>query len=149
AAGGQTIVDLTNHGLGRDPRALQAIARQAGVNLVMGCGYYVEAGHPPGLRERDVEDLADEMVRDVLEGVGDSGVRAGIIGEIGTGNPMRPSEEKVLRAAARAQRATGVALNIHVSTQAGPAALDLALGEGVAPERVVVSHVDTFSNWDY
>src|SRR5262249_50145477 len=52
-------------------------------------------------------------------------------------------------AAARAQRATGVALNIHVSTQAGPAALDLALGEGVAPERVVVSHVDTFSNWDY
>jgi phosphotriesterase-related protein len=81
--------------------------------------------------------------------VADTGIRAGIIGEVGTGNPMQPAEARVVRAAARAQRETGVALNIHISLHSGLAALDLALAEGVDPSRVVVSHADTFSNPPY
>jgi phosphotriesterase-related protein len=149
AAGGRTVVDFTNFGLGRNPAGLQAISRATGLNVVMGCGYYVQSSHPPELAERSVESLTEELIREIEEGIDGTGVRPGIIGEIGTGNPMTPNEAKVLRSAARAQKATGLPLNIHVSLQSGTAALDLALAEGVDPERVTVSHCDTFSNPDY
>src|SRR5262249_49299666 len=87
-AGGQTVVDQTPIGLGRDPLALQAIARASGLNVVMGCGYYVHERHPASLDERTVEDIADELVTELTVGVGATGVRAGIIGEIGTGHPF-------------------------------------------------------------
>ncbi|HEY3109618.1 MAG TPA: phosphotriesterase-related protein, partial [Chloroflexota bacterium] len=83
-AGGQTVVDQTPIGLGRDPVALRAIARGTGLNVVMGCGYYVHERHPANLPQRTVEDIADELIREVTVGVGTTGVRAGIIGEIGT-----------------------------------------------------------------
>lgn len=149
ATGGRTIVDFTNYGLGRDPRGLRAIAQATGLQVVMGSGYYVQASHPPDLASRSIEAIADELVEEIERGVGDTGIKPGIIGEIGTGAPMTEAEARVLRAAARAQRQTGLPLNIHVSLQTGLAALDLALAEGVDPERVTVSHCDTFSNPSY
>jgi phosphotriesterase-related protein len=149
ASGGSTIVDLTPPDIGRDPLRLRDISRMTGVHVVMGCGHYVAAAHPSDLLERSEAQIADAIVRDLTEGVADTGIRAGIIGEIGTGNPMQPAEARVVRAAARAQRETGVALNIHISLHSGLAALDLALAEGVDPSRVVVSHADTFSNPPY
>lgn len=62
--------------------------------------------------ERSEESLAEEMTGEVLEGVEGTGVRCGIIGEIGCEIPT-DNELKVLRAAARAQRATGAAVTIH------------------------------------
>src|SRR5438128_4807663 len=131
-AGGQTVIDQTPIGLGRDPAALRAIARGTGLNVVMGCGYYVDERHPPELKERSVEDIVAELVRDVTVGVGASGVRAGIIGEIGTGDPVTPTEEKVLRAAARAQAITGVALSIHHAMwgRTAPRLIDICKEEG-------------------
>ena len=74
----------------------------------MGCGWYRTAYYPPEARidRRSVDDLADELVREASEGVGESGDPAGIIGEIGTDKPwVSPAEERVHRAAARASRA--------------------------------------------
>jgi phosphotriesterase-related protein len=149
AVGGGTVVDLTPPDIGRNPLQLREISRATGVHVVMGCGHYVAAAHPPRLATQSVAQIAETMLRELTEGVGDTGIRAGIIGEIGTGNPMLPAEARVVRAAAIAQRATGAALNIHVSLQSGLAALDLAMGEGVDPARIVVSHADTFSNPAY
>jgi phosphotriesterase-related protein len=112
-AGGRTVVDPTPAGLGRDPAALARIARATGLNVVMGAGYYVAASHPPDMDRRTVDQLAREMIADVTEGVGDSGVRAGLLGEIGCTWPWTDSEKKVLRAAIAAQRATGAPLMIH------------------------------------
>ena len=81
SAGGGTIVDVTPMGLGRNPAALQQIAIRSGVNVVMGTGYYVKPYHPPELASMDEQSICDLLVRDVNEGV--SGVRPGIIGEIG------------------------------------------------------------------
>ena len=36
--GGRAVVELTNHGLKRDPAGLQAIARRAQVHVIMGSG---------------------------------------------------------------------------------------------------------------
>jgi phosphotriesterase-related protein len=146
AAGGGTVVDLSVPGFGRDPVALQAISILSGVHVVMGCGEYVEHSHSPYVRGATEAQVVDVLLRDLTEGVGTTGIRAGIIGEIGVGNPVTGDERKVLRASARAQLETGVALNIHRTVYPDPmaalVALDEVLALGVAPDRVVVSHCD-------
>jgi phosphotriesterase-related protein len=112
-AGGRTVVDPTPKTLARDPLALARIARATGLNVVMGSGYYVAASHPPDMDRRSVDALTREIIADVTTGVGDTGVRAGLIGEIGTTAPWTENEQKVLRAAIAAQRATGAPLMIH------------------------------------
>ena len=112
-AGGNTIVELSNIGLARDPLGLARIARATGLNVIMGAGYYTGASHPPELATKTEEEIAQGIVRDIMVGVGDTGIRAGIIGEVGCSTPLQEGERKVLRASAIAQRRTGVAINIH------------------------------------
>jgi phosphotriesterase-related protein len=112
-AGGSTVVDPTPKTLARDPLALARIARATGLNVVMGAGYYVHASHPPDMDRRSVDELTRELIADVTTGVGDTGVRAGLLGEIGTTSPWTANEQKVLRAAIAAQRETGAPLMIH------------------------------------
>lgn len=113
AAGGQSIVDPTNIGLGRDPYALQRVARVTGAHILMGAGYYIGTTHPDDMSERTVEAIASEIIADIEGGVGETGVRAGLIGEIGCTYPWLANEKKSLRAAVEAQKATGAALMVH------------------------------------
>jgi phosphotriesterase-related protein len=146
AAGGRTVVDLTLDGIGRDPTALAAISRLAGVHVVMGCGEYVARSHSGYVDVCSPEQIRDVLVGEIETGVGVTGIRPGIIGEIGSGNPLTDGERKVLRGAAMAQQQTGLALNIHRTVFPDPSAaleaLDLVIAEGVDPERVVMSHCD-------
>ena len=112
-AGGRTVVDPTPKTLARDPLALARIARITGLNVVMGAGYYVAASHPPDMDRRTVDELTREMIADVTTGVDDTGVRSGVIGEIGCTWPWTDNEKKVLRAAVAAQRDTGAPLMVH------------------------------------
>jgi len=145
-AGGGTVVDLTPAGLGRDPTALAAISRLARVHVVMGCGEYVARSHAGYVDVCSSEQIRDVLLAEIEHGVGHTGVRPGIIGEIGSGNPLTDGERKVLRAAAMAQQETGLALNIHRTVFpelfAALEALDLVTAQGVDPERVVMSHCD-------
>lgn len=144
--GGRTVVDLSPAGFGRDPVASRAISQLTGLNIVMGTGEYREIAHSSYVAVSNVDQIAEVMVSELTDGVGKTGIRAGIIGEIGSSNPVTDAEKKVLRAAAKAQQATGVALNIHRSVFPDPdaclVALDLVLDEGVDPSRVVMSHCD-------
>jgi phosphotriesterase-related protein len=144
AAGGRAVVETTPSGMGRSPQALREIAERADVRVVMGCGYYIEP-HPESLAARSADDVAAELVREIRHGVDDTGIRPGIIGEIGTGPGFSTAEEKVLRAAAWAQRETGLALTIHLHPwhKNGARVLDLLDAEGVAPERVILNHLTT------
>ncbi|GAA3185038.1 phosphotriesterase family protein [Nonomuraea roseoviolacea] len=144
AAGGGTVVDSSPVGLGRDPLGLARVSRASGVHIVMGSGYYCRDYHPPGLARTPMEAVRDEIVRDVEEGVGDTGVRAGLIGEIGLSWPVHPVEEKVLRAACLAQAATGAPLQIHPGRHpdAPLQAMRVVAEAGGVPERVVMSHLD-------
>jgi len=143
-AGGQTVVDPTNRSLGRDPLALARIARSTDLNVVMGAGYYVAAAHPPDMDARTVDDLAREIVADVAVGVGDTGVRAGLIGEIGCTWPWTANEKKVVRAAVAAQRETGAPLMIHPGRHPG-APMEIAefvRKEGGDLRRTIMCHID-------
>ena len=162
-AGGNSVVDVTVWGMGRDPLALQRVSRALGINIVMGTGFYVENAHPDWVRGMSSDELADLMVREITVGVGDTGVRCGVIGEIGLtgiprggGNdkvgPMTPEEEKVLRGAARASLRTGLAVTVHtdrVPPLSGLEAIDVLEEEGVAPSRIVIGHLDQVEHVDY
>ena len=153
AAGGAALVDLTVDGVGRDPAWLAGLARTTGLHLVMGSGWYRGAYYPAETRidRRTVDDLADEIVRDAIVGVGDTGIRAGIIGEIGTDKPwVSAQEERVHRAAARAARRTGLAITTHaVQSSVGLDQLDVFEAEGADLTRVVIGHADSNPSLDY
>jgi phosphotriesterase-related protein len=142
--GGGTIVDVTSIGLGRDPEGLAHVARQSGVQIVMGAGYYVREFHPTYVADRDEAAHTAQIVADIVDGVDGTGIRAGLIGEVGLTGMGHPHELKVLRAAARAQRETGVALMIHPGRDedAPFAALEVVEQAGGALDRVVMCHLD-------
>ena len=143
-AGGGCIVETTGVCQGRDPIALARIAHATGLNVVMGAGYYVDSFHPPDMNERGEDEIVEEIVRDVTVGVGDSGVRSGIIGEIGCSWPLTQNEKKVLRAAARAQRRTGAAMTIHPGRNPmAPLEILNVIGEaGGDIKRTIIGHLD-------
>ena len=144
AAGGGAIVDATTAGIGRDPHALARISRESGVHVIMGAGYYVEAVHPADMGVRSVDDLAREIIGDVVDGVEGSGIRAGIIGEVGCTWPLAPTERKSLLAAAVAQRETGAAILVHPGRDpdAPLEILELLAAGGADLSRVIMGHLD-------
>ena len=146
-AGGSAIVDLTLPGVGRDPEWLVRVSRATGLHVVMGSGWYRDAYYPVEalIDRRSVDDLADEIVREATVGVGESGVRAGIIGEIGTDKPwLSAREERVHRAAARAARRTGLSITTHaVQSTVGLDQLSVFEEEGADLSRVVIGHADS------
>jgi phosphotriesterase-related protein len=143
-AGGTTVVEVSSIGLGRDPLGLRRIAERTGVRIVMGCGYYVRPCHPPGIAAAGETSLARRIVADLVDGVDETGVRAGIIGEIGMSWPPHPDEVTVLRAAAIAQAQTGAALLVHPGRHPDAPAhhLQVIAGAGGDLTRTVMSHVD-------
>jgi phosphotriesterase-related protein len=143
-AGGSGIVEVTPEGVGRDPARLVEASERSGVLVIMGSGYYVDVTHPASLAQRSESDITGELVRDCTVGVGTSGIRAGVIGEIGCSWPLTPREAAVLRAAGAAQREVGCALYVHPGrNEAAPRELlDILDSTGAALDRVVLCHVE-------
>jgi phosphotriesterase-related protein len=142
--GGQSIVDVTPRNLGRDPLGLQRLARLTGLNVVMGAGYYRGSTQPAELEHTSEEEIAEDLVREVMVGVDETGVRAGVVGEIGCSWPVGTGETKVLRAAAEAARRTGACLIIHPGLDpcAPLAHLREVEKRGLDPSRVIMAHMD-------
>ena len=151
-AGGDCLVEVTCCGdvaadgvtnMGRNAPGLRRIAEQTGLKIVAGTGFYLEGTHPDYVRTDSVDELAARMIRDIADGIAGSGVRAGIIGEIGT-STVTEREQKVLRACARAHHATGAAISLHthVGCPTGEQSVRLLQEEGVPAGRIIVGHMD-------
>jgi len=143
-AGGNTIIEVTPDHIGRDPLGLKAISEATYVHIVMGCGYYWEPFYPPTITRTDTNALAGQFIDEIENGVGTTGIRPGVIGEVGSHRShISPAEERVMRAAARAQLATGLTITTHSPFERiGLAHVDLLREEGVTPESIVVGHMD-------
>ncbi|HVQ22916.1 MAG TPA: phosphotriesterase [Candidatus Saccharimonadia bacterium] len=153
AVGGGCLVDVSLDAIGREPARLARLASASGTHIVMGCGWYRQAYYPAEARigQRTVDDLADELVGEFRDGVRGTGVRPGVVGEIGTDKPwLTGEEERVHRAAARAARRTGMSVTTHaVMSAVGLAQLRIFEEEGLDPARVVVGHADSYPDAAY
>lgn len=144
AVGGDTVVDLSCGGLHPHPRGLAQIAAASGVNIVMGCGHYVEEYQNPANRDRTVDDFTREMLDQLFVGAWGTEVRAGIIGEIGCQAPWTALEKRVMAAAVQAQEESGAALSVHPGRDPDqPQQIVDFLSAATADlTRVVISHID-------
>ena len=144
AAGGRSVVELSCGGLAPQPDALVKIARATGAQVVMGCGHYVDEYQDPRNRERGVDDFARDMITAAREGAWGTGVRAGIIGEIGCQAPWTALEQRVMRGAIVAQQETGLAINVHPGRHPDQPqeVADFIRTHGGTIERTVISHID-------
>ncbi len=146
--GGGTIVEVTSIGIRRDPLAMSRVSQATGLNVVMGAGWYQKLYHPSDMDRRTVEDMTEEIVRDITVGVGNTGIRSGIIGEVGIeGNPITENEVKSIRASGRASRKTGAPISFHRGG-VGRERLEVVgiLGEeGTDLSRVIFGHSDLIS----
>lgn len=151
--GGDCVVELTLPDIGRRPERLRALSQRTGISIVMGCGWYRRLYYLPeeGLDRRPVRALAEQLLQEITEGVGPDHIRPGIIGEIGCEKSwVSPVEERVHRAAARAQRETGLSLVTH--SRLSEVALEQLVifeDEGADLSRVVVGHCDSHPYLDY
>jgi phosphotriesterase-related protein len=145
--GGSTIAEVSSIGLARDPLGLKRISLATGLNIIMGSGYYIGASHPSELGKMTEDEIAEGIIRDITIGVGDTGVKAGIIGEIGCSRPLQEGEKKVLRASAIAQRKTGAPLMIHPAFDDDITfgIVDILKNAGADLSHTVICHVNVYA----
>jgi len=144
-AGGNTITEVTCDDLsGRDPLGLARISRMTGLNIIMGTGYYLASAHPQ-LATKPEHEITEEFVNDIMVGVGNTGIRAGIIGEV-VCSTMDNNERKVLRCCAAAQRKTGISMYIHPSPSDDSVLENIRVlaDAGADLSHVIIGHVDHF-----
>jgi phosphotriesterase-related protein len=153
AVGGTCVVDTTPACIGRRPERLRGLSERTGLDIVMACGWYLEAYVPPEdrLERRSVRSLADELISEIRDGVEGTGIRPGVIGEFGASRSyISPIEERIHRASARAQRATGIPMTTHaLHSPVGLDQLELFEEEGADLTHVAVGHCDSYPHLAY
>jgi phosphotriesterase-related protein len=137
------------------------LSAATGLNVIAATGWYVASTFPKFIEEKSIEALCDIMVKELLEGIDDTGVKAGVIGECGCSQvPYHVLEKKVIQAAAKAQKKTGAALTVHPvlidadkkigSVKAAETYVDLVEKEGADVRKFYLSHADrTCIDLDY
>ncbi len=151
ALGVKSFVDPCPMELGRDPEFMAEVSSRSGVNIICSTGLYKEdLGLPSYFRQRSTEEIAELYTKELTEGIGGTGIKAGII-KCATGvGAITPSEEKALRAAGRASRATSVPIITHTDNGSlGDKQLDLFLAEGAEPARIAIGHSDGTADLKY
>ncbi|MGR4849139.1 phosphotriesterase family protein [Streptomyces sp. LARHCF252] len=142
--GGRAVVQWTPYGLGRRAADLPPLSRETGVHVVAATGLHQAVHYDDdtlaGLRGR----LADVFVSELTEGIGASGVRAGLVKVAGGFHALDAHARWTMAAAAEAHHATGAAIAVHLELGTGALdVLDLLCGElGVPPHRVVLGHLN-------
>ena len=150
ALGVSNIIEMTNRYMGRNPQFMIDLMRDTGINVMACTGYYQDAFFPEHVAARSVEQLAQEMVDEIVIGIDGTELKAGIIAEIGSSEGViTPLEEKVFIAAARAHIETGRPISTHTSfSTMGVEQLVLLQAHGVDLSRVTVGHCDLKDNLD-
>ena len=151
-AGGRTVVDATPAYVGRDPIALKRVSNALGINIIASTGFYRKRYHPHKVQRMSVEEISDWMTKEIEVGISDTGIRAGMIGELGTSEVIHPDEEKVLIATARVNKKLGVPVMVHLEPWKSLAmdVLKILSKNGANLEKVYLCHLDdSFYNYEY
>ena len=150
-AGIRTIVDPTAPGLGRYIPRVREVAQAAGLQVIVASGVYAFLELPGFLAYRPTSAIASLFVREITEGIDDTGVKAaflkcaverhGVIGDV----------PRILEAVAIAATETGVPVMVHTNAaqQTGLMALEKLTSHGVDPRQIVIAHAGDSNDLDY
>jgi phosphotriesterase-related protein len=145
----RTIVDLTTIDLGRDIRMLEQVSRESGVHIICATGTWRDI--PRMFWGATPDMIAPLYVREIEEGIEGTGIKAAIIKVANDMGGVTPEGEIILRAAARAQKATGVPISTHTfpRERVGEQQVRVFEDEGVDLNRVYVGHSNDTLDIDY
>jgi len=148
------VADVTTRDFGRDRDYvlfLKELSEKTGVNIVAGCGSYIDASVSEEFKAKSVDEMRQLILRDLTEGMEGTDIKAGVIGEIGSSKTMTEAEFKFIQAAAEAQKETGFGMQIHAClfNREGLTALDHAIKHGANPEKICVCHIDVKLDEEY
>lgn len=150
-AGGGAIVEVTCDGWGRDLDVLARLSEASGVHIIATAGFYIEPCMPSFVAEWTIDELADHLTNEILEGVGPEARKPGILKSSIHRARVEGLELKGLRAVAIAQKRTGLAITTHTTGARrqeipdGLAAIEqlkILKAEGIEPNRFIAGHVD-------
>jgi len=149
-AGGQALVEMTTVDLGRDPQAMRTISESTGVHVIAATGYNKGKFCESIVADKSVEEIANEMVHDLMSGMDGTDYKAGLIKASSSKDGMTPGESKVFQAAIQAHHQTGAPISTH--TEAGTYAMEqinLLRTGNVPAEKIIIGHLDLKLDWDY
>ena len=151
ALGVKTICDPTVMELGRDIRFIERVSRETGVQIIAATGIYSYHYIPPHFQNRDIDYMADLFVHDIEVGIQNTSIKAGFLKCAADAQGITPDVEKVIRAAARAHKKTGVPIMTHSHPGAGTGLnqLEILTEEGVDPSRILIGHTGDTDNMEY
>ncbi|MDX8291455.1 phosphotriesterase [Metabacillus indicus] len=142
--GGKALVEVTNDGMGRNIQKLVEISRKTGVHIIASTGCYKDPFIPDSKLGWDRDDFGEWMVDEITEGIQQTGIKPGVIGEIGSSyNEFKPIETELFYGAIQAAKQTKLPLSTH--TTLGTCALEqitLFQNEGLPLNKVVIGHQD-------
>jgi len=136
-----TIIDCTTIDLGRDIRMMEEVSRRSGMQVIASTGVWLDPSNT--LRQRTIEELADFFMREITVGIDGTDIKAGII-KVANGNMIDMFGDKLLRAAVRASKMTGVPITTHTPgpQRMGEKQAAIFEEEGLSPARVCIGHSD-------
>ncbi|XP_046839534.1 phosphotriesterase-related protein-like [Xenia sp. Carnegie-2017] len=143
-AGGSTIVENSSLGLGRNVQKMKFISEETGVNIICGTGFYVEKQLTDEMKELTIERMSEIIVTEIDEGIFNTGVKPGIIGEVGCSWPLTDVEKRSIRAAAISQAQTHTPVMIHPgrNPQSPGEILRIFQESGGDSTRTTMAHLD-------
>lgn len=142
-SGGCSLVDCSCHGIARDPKVDLAVSQKTGMQIIMSTGFYI-AGSSPEVEKLTIKEKKDYFLHELTEGISNTDIKAGVIGELGISEAFPESEAQTLAAAASVQAETNVAILIHQPglMKAGHEILDILEENGGNLEKTVLCHCD-------
>ncbi len=148
--GVNSAFEVTTNDMGRDPLKLKEISDITGLNIVCSTGFYLSEYHPDKLNDMTKEEIADIYIKDLMEGIDNTGIKAGLIGEIASNKTaFIGNEKKILEAAGIASVKTGSAVSTHTGKFTAMETIDILLNEGVNPDKVIIGHQDLIDDTNY
>ncbi|MCR5396734.1 MAG: hypothetical protein K6E64_04615 [Lachnospiraceae bacterium] len=150
ALGTDSIVDCSPCGVLKDIKPMQELSKRTGLNIICATGVYTETSRPKEWMGKDETFLYPIFKKDVEEGIGDSGIRPGIlksaIATIGPDGRITDGEIAGVKATARLSGETGLSVHIHtdpnIPGEMVVAVAKLAIEQGAKPEKIHICHMD-------
>lgn len=149
--GVKTICDPTVYGLGRDIRFIERVAVETGVQIIAATGVFTFHYLPTRFQAEDSDYMAEQFVKDIMDGVQNTSIKAGFLKCATDAQGLTPDVEKVLRAVARAHHKTGVPImtHSHPASETGLMQLDIFEEEGVDLKYVLIGHCGDTDDVNY
>jgi phosphotriesterase-related protein len=152
----KTYVDATPNDLGRFPEMYKEISEKTGVNIICSTGYYhEEKGGGAYWKFRSAladigQELYDLFMKELTVGIRETGIKAGVIKVASSAGEITDFETAVFKAAAKAQKDTGVPVITHTQEGTmGPEQAKLLIESGADPGQVQIGHMCDNLDIDY